>query len=182
MQGQEEVLRGLVQSHAIPLDNWRHRWVVLLIHEVHYQLDLSLAAFHNINHVQPLKMCLTLDPGKFPLWLFTGHLCNFFCLLFLLYFWRLWLSRFTHLWLLRCCKPTPEALGLLEEAACHALKLFLIHIFHIICGFVHDGGRLGLEGTWVLYNFKRDKAAPQKDQVTGVKAAIELCNELIRRS
>lgn len=84
------------------------------------------------------------------------------------------MRRLTHLWLLWCCEPTPEALGLLKEAACHALKLFLIHIFNVICGFVHGGGRLGLEGTWVLYDLKRDKAAPQKDQVTGVKAAIEL--------
>ena len=128
---------------------------------MHYQLDLSLAAFHNINHVQPLKMCLALDPGKFPLWLFTCHLCNFFCLLVLFHFLRLWLRQLTHLRLFRCCKPTPEALGLLEEAACHALKLFLIHIFHVICGFVHDDSGLGLEGAWMLYDLKRNKAAPQ---------------------
>ena len=117
---------------------------------MHYQLDLSLSAFHNINHVQPLKMCLALDPSIFTLWLFTDDLCNFFSLFVLFPSWRLWLRRFTYCWLLGCSEPAPEALGLLEEAACHALKLFLIHIFHIIGGLVHDGGRLGLEGSWML--------------------------------
>ena len=142
---------------------------------MHYQLDLSLTAFHNINHVQPLKMCLALNPCIFPLWLFTDDLWQFFSLLvLLLHPWRLWLHWLTYCWLLRCCEPTPEALGLLKETACHALKLFLIHIFHIIGGLVHDGGRLGLEGTWMLYDLKRDKVAFQKDQMTCVIAAIQL--------
>jgi hypothetical protein len=117
---------------------------------MHYQLDLSLAAFHNINHVQPLKMCLALDPSIFPLWLFTDDLCNFFSFLVLLHPWRLLLCRLTYRWLLRRCEPAPEALRLFEEAACHALKLFLIQIFHIIGGLVHDGGCLGLEGSWMV--------------------------------
>lgn len=97
---------------------------------MHYQLYLSLTAFHNINHVQPLKMCLALDPCIFPLWLFTEDLRSFFYLLVLLHPWRLWLHRLTYCWLLGSCEPAPEALGLLKETACHALKLFLIHIFH----------------------------------------------------
>jgi hypothetical protein len=77
-------------------------------------------------------------------------------------------------WLILCIEPAPEALGLLEETACHVLKLVLIHIFHKVCGLVDDGSCLALQGTWVLNDLKRDKVASQKDQVTGVKASVEL--------
>lgn len=47
--------------HAVTFDYWAHRRVKLLIHKVHYQLNLFLALFHYVYHVQSLQVGQALD-------------------------------------------------------------------------------------------------------------------------